>query len=576
LILLASSAIKTYRLSVKDFPRASQATLHLQACGVMPIEGLLFRFSTADGVPIHEARVGSGGPCETSMLNRIRRLPAMLRIESLVREITRRDVSIHVDLPSGCLAHPALLVSIQNIGRTPVGLGKIRLNTSTLAPGRTLPNLHAIEGYSDNISAAPGESLRLFIHAPRLRFSLRVIRHGAPDQCVLAIDDIAGRPQNYTADAYQRGANWEPGFTLEIGADWCSGMYAARIADDSGASFDITFVVRKRPACAPARLAVLASTNTWQAYNRWGGASLYRYDIDDGLGKTSVCQLHLQRPNPAASMEGKDGHLANAEKHVLGWLDLNEPSYDLYADHDLHTDPALLLQYRTLLINTHSEYWTDEMYAGLEEFLGRGGNLIYLSGNGLFWKTAIRGQQFEVRCDSGQHTIVDEAGGRWRDLGRPETRVLGVRFTRAGYKSRYKPYRVITPDHWIFESTGLRKGSLVGQSGLNMGGASGWEMDKIDPHHQPPGLVHLAKGTNARRSGADMTYFTHPGGGGVFSAGSVTFGGSLAVDAVLGQMVRNVIARFAQDQAPAADVRSLTATPGNATVSASEPLVADR
>jgi hypothetical protein len=240
--------------------------------------------------------------------------------------------------------------------------------------------------------------------------------------------------------------------------------------------------------------------------------------------------------------------LANAEKHVLGWLDLNQPAYDLYADSDLHADPALLLRYRALLISTHSEYWTDQMYSALVEFLDQGGNLIYLSGNGLYWKTAIHGQQLEVRCDSSSHTLIDEAGGRWRDLGRPESKVLGIRFTRAGYRSAYKPYKVITPGHWIFDGTGVEKGSLIGESGLNMGGASGWEIDKIDRWNKPPGLVHLAKGTNPGRSGADMTYFAHPGGGGVFSTGSITFGGSLAIDPILGCMLKNVLAKFLRQQ----------------------------
>lgn len=61
---------------------------------------------------------------------------------------------------------------------------------------------------------------------------------------------------------------------------------------------------------------------------------------------------------------------------------------------------------------------------------------------------------------------------------------------------------------------------------------------------RPPGLVHLANGANKGRSGADTTYFTHQGGGAVFSVGSVTFGGSLAVDPVLTRMLQNVFARF--------------------------------
>jgi hypothetical protein len=255
----------------------------------------------------------------------------------------------------------------------------------------------------------------------------------------------------------------------------------------------------------------------------------------------------MQRPNPAASMAGDDRHLANAEKHILRWLEQNGIDYDLYADLDLHDTPDLLQQYATLLISTHSEYWTESMYGGLERFLAAGGNLVYLSGNGLYWKAEIRGHQLEVKYDGSRHTFSGEAGGRWRDCGRPETQTLGIRFTKSGYKS-ICPYKVIAPDHWIFDGTGVKKGRLIGQSGLNMGGASGWETDKIDSRSRPAGLVHLAKGTNRWRGGADMTYFTHAGGGGVFSVGSITFGGSLAIDPVLGRMLRNVFARFARPQ----------------------------
>jgi hypothetical protein len=324
-------------------------------------------------------------------------------------------------------------------------------------------------------------------------------------------------------------------------------MYSASISDASGGAFDMTFIVKKPRSAPGAGLAVLASTNTWLAYNTWGGASLYRYDVADGLDKLEGQRVHMQRPNPAATTAGHDGHLANAELHVLRELEQHGFAYDLYADIDLHEAPELLRQYHTVLINTHSEYWTEEMYGGLEDFLDAGGNLAYLSGNGLYWKAEIHGQELEVKRDNTSHSFSGESGGRWRDCGRPEARVLGVRYTWAGFKPAYMPYKVITPHHWIFDGTGVKKGSLIGQSGLNMGGASGWETDTIDSRNKPAGLVHLAKGTNGWGCGADMTYFTHTGGGGVFSVGSITFGGSLAVDPVLSRMLRNVLVRFADD-----------------------------
>lgn len=548
--VLVSSAVRTCRFRIDDHPRVLQASLSFEAYGDLPMRALLFRFYRPDGALLHEIHPVRGAMSEDGVLSRIRKLPLALRMEYLIRSLLRRKLYFSLDLPPSCLQYPRFSVRVENVGGAPIAVGMPRLSTSTLAPDRLEQNLHSIEGYGDRMSVFPGEPLQLFVHAPRRRFALTVIRHGAREQSMLSIGGIEGKPQHYAANAYECGAAWEPTFTLQVGADWCSGMYAARISDSSGAAFDITFIVKKRRLGRPAGVAVLASTNTWLAYNAWGGASLYRYDIDDGLGKRSAFRVHMQRPNPAASPAGDDGHLANAEKHILRWLEQNGIAYDLYADIDLHDTPTLLRQYPTLVISTHSEYWTDPMYRGLESFLDAGGNLIYLSGNGLYWKAEIRAQQLEVKYDSGRHTFSGEAGGRWRDCGRSETRMLGIRFTLAG-KSTYGPYKVIAPRHWIFDGTGVETGSLIGKSGLNMGGASGWEMDKIDPRNKPAGLVHLAKGTNRWRSGADMTYFTHAGGGGVFSAGSITFGGSLAIDPVLSRMLRNVFARFSRPCAEA-------------------------
>jgi hypothetical protein len=537
-------AARMYRLEVGNHPQAQQGCLSFQAYGNIPMKALVFTFYDPDGAILLEIFPRSPRGCDEGLLGYFRKWTPVVLVEYLLRQLLGRTVETRLDLPPGCLAHRTLTVTIRHVGHLPAVVGKLKLNTSTLAPRRRVQNQHSVEGYSDRVSVCAGAPLTLFVHAPQRHFLLDICRHGARVEPVRECGEIPGKPQDYAADAYLQGAGWEPSTTLLTGTDWRSGLYAARLADRSGAAFDITFVVKKPPSAAPARLAVLASTNTWQAYNPWGGASLYRYDLDDGLRKSETCKVHMLRPNPAAAMAGPDGHLANAENYVLGWLERNAIGYDLYADTDLHHDPSLLRQYSTLLINTHSEYWTEQMYAGLEDFLAAGGNLVYLSGNGLYWKAAIHGQQLEVRCDSGNFSIVDESGGRWRDYGRPEARVLGVRYTRAGYRSQYKPYRVLAPEHWVFGGTGVARGDLIGERGLNYGGASGLETDKIDPRHRPAGLVHLAKGANKGGGGADMTYFTHAGGGGVFSVGSVTFGGSLAVDPVLGAMLLNVFRRF--------------------------------
>jgi len=120
----------------------------------------------------------------------------------------------------------------------------------------------------------------------------------------------------------------------------------------------------------------------------------------------------------------------------------------------------------------------------------------------------------------------------------------------------------------LFAGTGLSNGDAFGDFGLNRGRgngkASGWEVDTsrgpgaiavptacfpsqavVPPSALPDGLIVLAQGVpdGADAPGADMTYYDHPGGGFVFAAGSLTFGGSLVVDPLLSRLMQNVLDR---------------------------------
>jgi hypothetical protein len=127
----------------------------------------------------------------------------------------------------------------------------------------------------------------------------------------------------------------------------------------------------------------------------------------------------------------------------------------------------------------------------------------------------------------------------------PEARLLGVGYTRAGLFTA-APYQVLLPDHWAFAGTGVRAGDLIGTRTLNTripGGASGHETDKVSPN-SPAGTNVLARGTNPRGGGAELTVYHTDSGGAVFASGSINFVTALPVDDVLAQLVRNVLTRF--------------------------------
>lgn len=421
--------------------------------------------------------------------------------------------------------------------------------------GSSMPR--SIEGYCWPLSAAPGESVG-FALSGRGQASVEFARHSSLDasidRVVVGHATVALASQLIPPDAPASGCGWTNTLDVTVPATWSSGIYAARCTDGVGASTDITFVVK--PAAGSAnRIAVLANVNTWLAYNDWGGASKY-----GGAARSSFL-----RPNPVATPD-RSMHLTRGELWVLGWLAREGYGRDVFTDIDFHRVGLDAAVHRCLIVGTHPEYWSHEMLDRLDAYLNAGGSLAYLGGNGLFelasYETGETGMLFRLGVEGGPRS---PAMFRALSPARHERSILGVATERCGVVG--SPYVVVAPQHAMLAGTGLRAGDRIGAFGYNTeagnGQASGWEVDTVDgpgavgvpdacamepvpvpPSSLPPGLVVLARGeADAGGRGADMTCFDHPGGGVVFSVGSLTFGGSLVADPALSRIVRNVLTR---------------------------------
>jgi N,N-dimethylformamidase len=262
--------------------------------------------------------------------------------------------------------------------------------------------------------------------------------------------------------------------------------------------------------------------------------------------------------------------------------------FDVAIDEDLHNEgEGLLSQYRVVLTGSHHEYWSGAMLAALESYLAGGGRCMYLSGNGLYWVTSFDPAQphiVEVRrwggtqswtSEPGQyyHSTTGELGGLWRERARAPQKLVGVGFSAQGF-DRSLPYRRQPASFdpraaFIFE--GIGPDEPIGDSGLVMGGAAGFELDRADTAlGTPPHALVVATATgfsdsyqhvveevalaNSRQGGtveprvkADMVYYETPNGGAVFSVGSIAYCGSLSAGAYAGNVSRltaNVLRRF--------------------------------
>jgi hypothetical protein len=179
----------------------------------------------------------------------------------------------------------------------------------------------ASEGYCWPMSANPGEAIRFYISsstpgpatASYVRLGGRGPRLGVP-----VVEGPAFDVDFEAKGAWSADCAWAEAFVLDLptsGAPWEAGFYAARVQGPSGPPYDIPFVVKRAATAAP--LALIVNTNTWNAYNTWGGASNY-------TGTASPINRSLKRPNHHPLTYSQDhwrgSHMLRSEIWLQSWL----------------------------------------------------------------------------------------------------------------------------------------------------------------------------------------------------------------------------------------------------------------
>ena len=396
-------------------------------------------------------------------------------------------------------------------------------------------------------------------------------------------------------DYVQTGVAWNkrgygnPHHTQFVVGPERSGLYYLEAKTESGnAFFSFPWVVA--PAAPSAAVAVVLSTNTWNAYNNFGGRSNYvnstglppvpivnarldmrRYSDAGAFGEWDALDeaykpLSFERPEPCNHIpEGTEAtdpirgrqtcHLAPAEWRLLAWLEREGFAHDVYSDAQLHSGELDLDAYRVLVISTHPEYWSRTMYDRVKSWVHeRGGRFMYLGGNGLNCEVEFLDEAtllFKTHKSPGEAlNYVDPETGevsesRFHRTHESEANLTGIVTTHRGIMTA-APYRVIRPDHWVFAGTGLREGDLFGTESLHErihGGASGHETDIMTPS-SPANTVLLAKGLNPEEGGAEMVTYETGSGGAVFSVGSITWPACLLVDREVSRITANVLSAF--------------------------------
>jgi N,N-dimethylformamidase len=437
------------------------------------------------------------------------------------------------------------------------------------------------------------------------------------------------KPEHYAAihfhddDLYDAG--WEADFEVAIPGDMRSGIYAVKLTageprEDGGHEAFVSFFVQPPRGRPTAPVAFLASTASYMAYanshHGWddplseitygsllefGPTALFlnqrrefgvsTYDVHtDGSGSCYSSRLRpILNTRPKFSLWN-----FGADLHIIDWLEATGQAYDVVTDEALHEEGlALLRPYRAVITGTHPEYHSRAMLQAVDGYLQAGGRLMYMGGNGFYWRIAyhpLKPGVIEIRrAENGTRTWIAEPGeyylastgersGLWRSSGWSSHRLVGVSFGSEGFDVssyyRRKPGSFDPRAAFIFEGVGADE--KIGDFGGVGGGAAGLELDIIDPKlGTPPHALLLASSENHSnvylmtpeeiistypgldgiedpRVRADMVFFETPNGGAVFSTGSIAWAGSLAHNGYANNVAcitANVLRRFL-DPAP--------------------------
>jgi hypothetical protein len=385
---------------------------------------------------------------------------------------------------------------------------------------------HAIEGYADRVSVHPGEHVRLFVSTTAPSFTATAFRIGAHAPTggaqVWTSGVVPGHRQAPALVQEPRHtvvAPWQPSLTVDT-AGWPPGDYLVRLDAATGPQQFVPLTVATPDNRG--RIVIVNAVTTWQAYNRWGGYSLY--DSPSGRMADRSRAVSFDRPYQAKTMQGA-GDFLFFERPLVQFAERSGLPLGYATDVDLSADPHLLDGAAGMVTLGHDEYWSQEMRDAATAARDRGVNLAFLGGNEVyrhirFEPSDLGPDRVEVDYKSFDedpvHTTDPAAATtQWRSppVPRPESVLLGN-----FYECNPVQADMVTadPGNWLLSG-------LVSQ-GQVLPGLVGNEYERVDLRVPTPHpievLFHSPVTCRGRHDVADATWYTTPSGAGVFSAGT--------------------------------------------------------
>ena|GEM_PF-2258482 len=402
--------------------------------------------------------------------------------------------------------------------------------------GRKAP-AHAIEGYASWPSVEPGGKLDLHVSTrPAARYRITVHRlgwYGGAGGRTVAEYPQTGDLQGLAREIPEAGpgpsiasCGWPVTDTIPIPSDWASGQYLAKLTltegELAGQIAFVPFVVRES-LDRRADILVQMPVSTAQAYNNWGGKSLYPSNSSD---ETPAVKVTFDRPFPPwheANLNARWPFIWDVQ--LIRFLE--REGYDVVYTTDLDTDrdPWRLLGHPLLMTSGHDEYWSAAMRDAFDAVYESGASLACMGANTCYWQARYedggRTMVEHRRREADPETELSLKTERFRDLDppRPECLLWGIQY-QDGLTLPRKP-----PRHYELTESCLGDPWLEGTGfdhPATLEGLVGYEWDALQAGMEPDDATVFFHYENDL-SDADAVRHRTPAGGIVFAAGSLQF-----------------------------------------------------
>jgi hypothetical protein len=407
-----------------------------------------------------------------------------------------------------------------------------------------------VEGYVSRQSVLPGQLERIYVNAPGARsVTAQVFRMGwyggRGGRLVLQSAALPATRQPPCSHSYTTGlteCRWHATLSIPIPATLPSGVYTVKLTTDRGAQRDCLFVVRSALA---EPLLVEIPTATYEAYNAWGGDSLYPGGLHvRATGSSQGVEVSYDRPYESQTGAGQ---FFIREVALVRFLERHGYPVSYTTSESLDEDPMQLRGVRAVIDAGHSEYWSTRQEGALRAALARGTSLLFLSSDTLAWRVRF-GPATVASSEAGRpdHTIAAYKEYAAGDPDRSEPTGLfplgGADLTGSAYDGcitprlsqpgppvyRYYPWRPspqLEPA-WLFAHSGLGAASAIP-------GIVGYELDERTAATPPGAQVVGSSGAGevpcqteaepspAHGGVAQTTLYEAPSGALVFASGTL-------------------------------------------------------